>query len=32
MVSMGGMGGLSGRENGARYGSFLMSGGAPEAW
>ena len=29
---MGGMGGLSDRENGARYGPSLMSGGAPEAW
>ena len=29
---MGGMGGLSGRENGARYGPSLMSGGASGAW
>ena len=28
---MGGMGGLSGRENGARYGLSLMLGGASEA-
>ena len=28
---MGGMGGLSGRENGARYGPSLMPSGAPEA-